>query len=254
MADYTAVPDDQVAVVTGGASGLGETIARRLHAEGYRVAIADLDGTRANVLASELDPGLATARGYRTDVAERAELEGLLSGVLADFGAVHVLVNNAARTQATPLLEITADELEAVLRVNLSGTFQACQVFGAALIAQGYGRIVNIASLAGQNGGTATGGHYASSKGAILTATKVFAREFAGHGVTVNAVSPGPLDSPMVRSIVGEQNLPTYLEGIPVGRLGNPGFIAQMVALLASPEATSVTGACWDANGGLYLR
>jgi 3-oxoacyl-[acyl-carrier protein] reductase len=254
MADYTAIPDDQVAVVTGGASGLGAAIVRRLHAEGYRVAIADLDETLANALASKLDPGLATARGYRTDVAERAELEGLLSGVLADFGAVHVLVNNAARTQATPLLEITADELEAVLRVNLSGTFQACQVFGAALIAQGYGRIVNIASLAGQNGGTATGGHYASSKGAILTATKVFAREFAAHGVTVNAVSPGPLDSPMVRSIVGEQNLPTYLEGIPVGRLGNPGFIARMVALLASPEATSVTGACWDANGGLYLR
>ncbi|GAA4826782.1 SDR family NAD(P)-dependent oxidoreductase [Saccharopolyspora rosea] len=244
----------QTAVVTGGAHGLGEAIVRRLHADGYRVAIADLDGTSAGALAEDLDGSAATARGYAVDVADRDALEGLLSGVLADFGEVHVLVNNAARTQAAPLLEITPDELDAVMKVNFHGTFHACQVFGAHLAAQGYGRIVNMASLAGQNGGTATGGHYASSKGAILSATKVFARELAPRGVTVNAVSPGPQDSPVVRSIVGEERLAEFARGIPVGRLGDPAFIAKMVALLASPDAASVTGACWDANGGLHLR
>jgi 3-oxoacyl-[acyl-carrier protein] reductase len=241
----------QVAVVTGGANGLGEAIVRRLHADGYRVAIADLDGSAADALAKELGD---RAKGYAADVGDRAALERLLAAVLADFGAVHVLVNNAAHTQARPVFDITPDELEAVMKTNFGGTFTACQVFGAHLAERGYGRIVNMASLAGQNGGTATGGHYASSKGAILTATKVFARELASRGVTVNAVSPGPQDSPVVRSLIGEENLEDYVKNVPVGRLGDPAFIARMVALLVSPEAASVTGACWDANGGLYLR
>ena len=239
----------QVAVVTGGAHGLGEHIVRRLHAGGYQVAVADLDGAAAEALAKELG-----TRGYHVDVSDRIALTRLLADVLADFDDVHVLVNNAARTQATPLFEITPEELAAVMAVNLGGTFTACQIFGAYFAGQGYGRIVNMASLAGQNGGTATGGHYASSKGAILSATKVFARELASKGVTVNAVSPGPQDSPMVRSIVGEDNIEEFARNIPVGRLGNPAFIAEMVALLASPDAACVTGACWDANGGLYLR
>ncbi|GAB3443837.1 SDR family NAD(P)-dependent oxidoreductase [Actinophytocola sediminis] len=241
----------RVAVVTGGAHGLGEVIVRRLHADGYRVAVADVDGAGALALAEELG---AAVRGYAVDVRERPAIERLLADVVADFGEVHVLVNNAARTQAKPLLDITPDELAEVLAVNLNGTFYACQVFGAYLAARGDGRIVNLASLAGQNGGTATGGHYASSKGAVISATKVFAREFAGHGVTVNAVSPGPQDTPMVRSIVGEANLAAFAGNIPVGRLGDPAFVAQMVALLASPGAATVTGVCWDANGGLYMR
>lgn len=245
---------EQTAVVTGGAHGVGEAIARRLHTDGYRVAIVDLDGTAAGELAGALDDSGATAKGYTVDVAEPSALGGALSAVLSDFGGVHVLVNNAARTQAKNLLEITADELDAVMRVNFHGTFHACQVFGAHFAAQGYGRIVNMGSLAGQNGGTATGGHYASSKGAILSATKVFARELAASGVTVNAVSPGPQDSPVVHDIVGSDNVASFAANIPVGRLGDPAFIARMVALLAAPEAASVTGSCWDANGGLYPR
>ncbi|WP_456115120.1 SDR family NAD(P)-dependent oxidoreductase [Saccharopolyspora mangrovi] len=242
------------AVVTGGAGGLGAAIARRLHADGHAVAIADVDGTGARELATALDPGGGTARGYTADVADREALAGLLDAVLADFGPVRVLVNNAARTQAKPLFEITPEELDAVMAVNFTGTFHACQVFGTHMAEQGYGRIVNVASLAGQNGGTATGGHYASSKGAVMSATKVFARELAARGVTVNAVSPGPQDSPMVRDIVGEQNLGAFQRTIPVGRLGDPAFVADVVALLASPGAHSVTGACWDINGGLHMR
>ncbi|WP_409462246.1 SDR family NAD(P)-dependent oxidoreductase [Amycolatopsis sp. GA6-003] len=245
-----APAEPHVAVVTGGANGLGEAIVRQLHAEGYRVAIADVNGEAAEKLAAEL----RGCRGYEVDVRDRAALAQLKDEVVRDFGSVQVLVNNAARTQARPLMEITPEDLDEVLAVNFTGTFTACQIFGAYFAEQGYGRIVNMASLAGQNGGTATGGHYASSKGAIMSATKVFARELAPRGVTVNAVSPGPQDSPMVRSIVGEDNLEAFTKNIPVGRLGDPAFIARMVSLLASPGAASVTGACWDANGGLYLR
>ncbi|MFD5824184.1 SDR family NAD(P)-dependent oxidoreductase [Lentzea sp. NPDC060358] len=238
------------AVVTGGAHGLGEFIVRRLHADGFRVAIADLDAEAATALAGEL----GDCRGYGIDVGDPEAVRRLKDDVVRDLGGVHVLVNNAARTRSTPLLEITPEELNAVMAVNFTGTFTACQAFGAHFARQGYGRIVNMASLAGQNGGTATGGHYASSKGAVLTATKVFARELAPHGVTVNAVSPGPQDSPVVRSIIGEDRLAAYTETIPVGRLGDPAFVARVVALLACPDAASVTGACWDANGGLHLR
>ena len=242
------------AVVTGGARGLGEAIVRRLASGGQPVAIADVDGAGAVELAESLDASGRTARGYTADVADRASLSALLDSVVADFGPVRVLVNNAARTRATPLFEITPEELESVMAVNFTGTFNACQIFGAHMAEQGYGRIVNMASLAGQNGGTATGGHYASSKGAVLSATKVFARELASRGVTVNAVSPGPQDSPMVRDVVGEQNVEAFQRTIPVGRLGDPAFIAETVALLASPGAHSVTGACWDVNGGLHMR
>ncbi|WP_188190439.1 SDR family NAD(P)-dependent oxidoreductase [Nonomuraea sp. SYSU D8015] len=246
--------DAPVAVVTGGATGLGEQIVRRLHAGGHRIAISDIDASAAGTLAAELTTRGPEARAYTVDVSDRSAVEALLGQVLADFGEVQVLVNNAARTQARKLLEITPEELDEVMRVNFNGTFHACQIFGAHMAAAGYGRIINMASLAGQNGGTATGGHYASSKGAIMSATKVFARELAAQGVTVNAVSPGPQDSPMVRQIVGEENLDAMAAGIPVRRLGSMEFIAEMVALLASPGAASVTGACWDANGGLYMR
>lgn len=242
-----------VAVVTGGAGGLGAHIVRRLHAGGHIVAVADLDGAAAAALAAELDSAVG-ARGYAVDVADKGSLEKLLATVVADFGGVQVLVNNAARTQARPLLEITPEDLDGVMAVGFRGTFLACQLFGAHMAAQGYGRIVNMASLAGQNGGTATGGHYASAKGAVISLTKVFARELAASGVTVNAISPGPQDSPVVHDIVGADNLETFARSIPVGRLGDPAFIAEMVALIASPAAASVTGACWDANGGLYMR
>ncbi|MEI7057097.1 SDR family oxidoreductase [Nocardioides sp. CCNWLW239] len=251
----TPRPEERpVAVVTGAGNGLGAVIAAHLHGIGHRVAVVDIDGAAAAALAIELDASGVTARAYELDVTDRGAIENLMAALLETWDGVQVLVNNAARTQATPLLEISSEELASVLAVNIGGTFVTCQVFGRHMAAAGYGRIVNLASLAGQNGGTATGGHYASSKGAVLAATKVFARELASAGVTVNAVSPGPLDLPVVRRIVGEDNVDRFVESIPVGSLGSPEFIAEIVALLASPGAASVTGACWDANGGLYVR
>ncbi|QPS05777.1 SDR family oxidoreductase (plasmid) [Delftia acidovorans] len=168
---------------------------------------------------------------------------------------------DAVRPEAPARLPLTFTQenrhdhrFEDVLRINLRGTFLGCQVFGARMAAAGYGRLVNIASLAGQNGGTASGAHYASSKAGILTLTKIFARELAARGVTVNAMAPGPLDLPSVRAAVPAEKLEKLVALIPVQKLGKPGFIAQQVVQLASPDADSCTGAAWDVNGGIFMR
>ena len=118
----------------------------------------------------------------------------------------------------------------------------------------GYGRIINIASLAGQNGGAATGAHYAAAKGGVITLTKVFGRDLAAHGVTVNAISPGPLDLDSVRELLPADKLAAVVKSVPVGTLGEPDYIAKMVALLADPSAVSATGSTFDVNGGLFMR
>lgn len=244
----------QTAFVTGGGGGFGAEVARALHRAGFRTVIGDLDGQAAEALAAELDPSGETVMSFTLDVARADQIQSVLDQIIARFGTVEVLVNNAARTAAKPVLEITPEAFNAVMEVNAGGTFAGSQIFGRHFKANGYGRIINLASLAGQNGGTATGAHYAASKGAILTLTKVFARDLAPYGVTVNAIAPGPMDTPMVRAVLGEEKLAAFCANIPVGQLGDPAFVASLVVLLASPGASFVTGACWDVNGGLYMR
>lgn len=185
-----------IAIVTGAAGGMGAVIARKLHTDGRRVLLADLDGGAVDALASELSADGSTARGVKLDVGHKAGFEEGLAVCQEIWGTPTILVNNAAVTQAADLMTLAEDDFTSVLNTNVNSIFFGCQVFGAAMADKGFGRIVNMASLAGQNGGTATGGHYAASKGAILTTTKVFARELASRGVTVNAVSPGPHDLP----------------------------------------------------------
>lgn len=241
-------------MVTGAAGGMGAHIARRLHADGRKVMLTDIDSDAVEALAAELSPDAATARSVRLDVSSREDFETTLAACQRHWGTPTILINNAAVTQAADLMTLDAGEFNRVLTTNVDSVFFGCQVFGAAMAAQGWGRIVNMASLAGQNGGTATGGHYAASKGAILTVTKIFAQQLAKDGVTVNAIAPGPHDLPVVRATVPPDKLDAVIARIPVGRLGSAGFVADMVALLTSDDAYFVTGACWDVNGGLYLR
>ena len=239
----------QTAVVTGGASGFGAEVARALHRAGFRVIVTDVALDAARALAEELG-----AEAEALDVSQPEDFQLVLDGAIARHGSVEVLVNNAARTAVKPVLEIDPAEFNAIMATNAGGTFAGSQIFGRHFKERGYGRIVNMASLAGQNGGTATGAHYAASKGAILTLTKVFARDLAPFGVTCNAIAPGPMDTPMVRSVFTPEKMQAALAGIPVGHLGDPAFVAELVVLLAGPRAGFVTGACWDANGGLYMR
>ncbi|TCK04796.1 SDR family NAD(P)-dependent oxidoreductase [Marinobacterium mangrovicola] len=244
----------QVALVTGAAQGVGFHIAQRLHQAGYKVVVSDINLDAAQKAAEQLDASGDSAMAVALNVASKTDYETALAAVLERWGELHVLVNNAAVTRATPVMEISLEEFNEVVNINLGGIFAGCQVIGGYLASKGYGRIINMASLAGQNGGTSTGAHYAASKGGILTLTKVFAKELASGGVTVNAIAPGPIDSPMVKALVPEERLPTLLSAIPAGRLGDADFIGDVVVQLARPEAYFTTGTTWDVNGGLFMR
>lgn len=242
----------QTVLVTGAAAGLGNVIAAHLLAQGFQVVLTDVDAARAQQAAKVLDSDKVLALGL--DIRQPDDFARALELTVERFGSLEVLVNNAALTLATPVMDITVDEFDRVISTNLRGTFVGCQTMGRYFASRGYGRIINLASLAGQNGGTASGAHYAASKGGIITLTKIFARELSKSGVTVNAIAPGPMDSPMVHALVPEEKMAGLLQMIPVGKLGEAEFVAQTVALLASEQASFVTGATWDINGGLFMR
>lgn len=243
----------QTAVITGAARGFGAEVVRALHRDGFRVVISDIDPEPAQVLASELDLSGETAVTATLDVTRPEDFQSVLDKCIERWGAVEVLVNNAARTMVQGLMEIDPGTFNEVMATNAGGTFAGCQIFGRHMKARGYGRLINMASLAGQNGGTATGAHYAASKGAILTLTKIFARDLAPFGITCNAIAPGPMDTPMVRGVLGD-TIEAARKAIPVGDLGDPKFVAELVAMLAAPRSGFVNGACWDVNGGIYMR
>lgn len=245
---------NHVALVTGAGQGLGQTFCAQLLAAGYQVVVTDRSLEAAQASAKTLDPTGERTLAVQLDVGNKADFEQALSQVLARFGALHVVVNNAAVTKTTPLMQISPEEFDAVVGLNLRSIFLGCQVLGAYLAEAGYGRIINMASLAGQNGGTATGAHYAASKGAILTLTKIFAKEFASRGVTVNAIAPGPIDSPAVHAAVPADKRDALRTNIPVQRFGDAGFLGDLIVQLARPEAYFTTGATWDVNGGLFMR
>jgi 3-oxoacyl-[acyl-carrier protein] reductase len=244
----------QVALVTGAAQGLGKSIAGQLLEAGYRVVVSDRSLESAQATATALDASGERVLALKLDVSSKADFEHALAAVIAHWGVLHVAVNNAAITMTTPVMQISPEEFDHVVSVNLRGTFVGCQVFGSYLADQGYGRIINMASLAGQNGGTATGAHYAASKGAIITLTKIFAKELAASGVTVNAIAPGPIESPAVRAAVPPERLEKLIEAIPVRQLGNAAFLGKLIVQLASEDACFTTGATWDVNGGIFMR
>jgi 3-oxoacyl-[acyl-carrier protein] reductase len=243
----------QIALVTGAAQGVGYAIASRLLAAGLKVALSDLSLEGAKAAAQKLDPTGEKTLALKLDVTQKPDFEAALATILQRFNALHVVVNNAAITKTTPVLEISPEEFNQVVSTNLTSVFVSCQVLGKYLADTGYGRIINLASLAGQNGGTATGAHYAASKGGIVTLTKIFAREFGAQGVTVNAIAPGPIDSPMVRSVPAEK-MEKIVANIPVRRVGDADFLGDLIVLLSSENAYFATGATWDVNGGLFMR
>jgi 3-oxoacyl-[acyl-carrier protein] reductase len=240
----------RVAIVTGAARGLGEAVVRRLHADGYSVAAADVELDGVGRLAAELGGQVLP---LELDVREPDAWQRGLAATVEAFGDVDALVNNAARTVIRPFWEIEVEEWDDVLATNLRGAYLGIRVVGAHLRDRGAGRIVNLASVAGQNSRAVTGVHYASSKAAIVALTRHAATELAAAGVTVNAVAPAAIDGPMVATVPPER-LQAMVAAIPLGRLGRPEEVAATIAFLLSDAAGFVTGATFDVNGGLLMR
>jgi len=247
-----AGPTDRVALVTGTAQGVGAAIAERLLERGDRVVMVDRDAEANAATARRLDRGGARTRPLQLDLRDAAAIPVAFAEAQACWGRVDVLVNNAAYTTSTPLWEVAIDEWDDVLDTNLRAVFLLSRLAGAHMRTRGWGRIVNIASLAGQ-AARPSGVPYAASKAGVIALTRSFAQELAGDGVTVNAVAPGPIETPMVRT-VAPAVLERLVAGIPVGRIGSPREVAALVAFLASEEAGFTTGATYDVNGGVAMR
>ena len=208
--------------------------------------VADVNVEGADEVAASLGE---RARAVECDVRSKESLRGVIEAA----GEVDVMVNNAARTVSRPFWEIEHDEWDDVLAVNLRGVFFGCQLAGEHMRERGHGRIINLASLAGQQGGAVAGAHYAASKAGIIVLTKILAQELAPYGVTVNAIAPAAVRTPVMDEMPAER-VEAVRQRIPVGRFGEAAEVGALAAFLASDEAGYVTGATLDVNGGLFMR
>lgn len=246
-------PSSRVALVTGAGRGIGAAIATRLHRLGMRVALLDRDGDAVAALARELAPDNGTALHLAVDVSDVEALETAVRRVADTWHSPDVLVNNAAHTIAGSVWEIGLDEWDGVLATNLRSVFVLTRLCTPEMRRRGWGRVVNLSSLAGQQGGTLAGAHYSAAKAGVVVLTKVFARELAAQGVTVNAVAPAAVQTPAVDDL-GIAAVSDAVRSIPVGRLGRPAEVAGLVAYLVGEEGGYVTGATFDINGGSHMR
>ena len=245
--------DHKVALVTGGMGGLGTAICRRLHAEGFRVAATYSPGnsTPDAWLAAQRDDGYRFTT-YRVDVTNFADCEWMMQKLLAEMGRLDVLVNNAGITRDRSLRKMTPDDWQAVLRTDLDSVFNMSKQAIEPMMAQRWGRIVNVSSVNGQQGAFGQV-NYAAAKAGMHGFTKALALEMARHGVTVNTVSPGYLRTKMVEAVPHDVMNGKILPQIPMGRLGEPDEIAGLIAYLVSEDAGFMTGANIAINGGQHM-
>ncbi|MGD3112878.1 SDR family NAD(P)-dependent oxidoreductase [Streptomyces sp. YGL11-2] len=242
--------DGRTVLITGSAQGLGAALVRACHTEGAHVAALDIDDETNRALAADLDPDGERIRPVHADLRDPDALTAAYAEVRA-WRPVDVLINNAARPLARPLWEITAEEWDDVFAVNLRAVFLLTRAVAADMRDRGFGRIVNMASIAGQTP-RPTGAAYGTSKAGMIALTRVFAAELAPCGVTVNAVAPAMIDTPMVRSISPEA-LAELTAQVPLGRIATPEEVTRVALFLASHE-TFITGATYDVNGGTLMR
>ncbi|MDR7268920.1 3-oxoacyl-[acyl-carrier protein] reductase [Pelomonas saccharophila] len=242
---------NKVCIITGAAQGIGLATALKFAREGATVIVCDLrpEGVEAAVKACEKLG--ATAQGYTVDVADRVSVDLMVAAVLADFGRVDVLVNNAGITKDARLQKMTLAQFDAVIDVNLRGVFHCAQAVTDTMVAQGSGVILNASSVVGIYGNFGQT-NYAAAKFGVIGFTKTWSRELGPKGIRVNAVAPGFIDTPILGTIP-DKVLEEMRAHVPLKRLGKPEEIANVYAFLASDEASYVNGAVIEVSGGMTV-
>ncbi len=241
--------ENRVAIVTGGGRGIGRAIALELGRRGASVVVNDKSGE--GVVCAEINDAGGKATCYKADVSNFKEVQELIKCALDTFGDLHILVNNAGITRDGLLLSMSEEDWDLVLNINLKGTFNCSKAAVKHMVRKRYGRIISIASVAGQMG-NAGQTNYASSKAGIIGFTKSLAREVASRSITVNAIAPGFVDTDILKAM-SQETLEAAVKLVPLGRKGKPEEIAYAVAFLASDQAAYITGQVLGVDGGMAM-
>jgi NAD(P)-dependent dehydrogenase (short-subunit alcohol dehydrogenase family) len=245
----------RVAVVTGGASGIGLGVAHQFVADGYHVAIFDLNDKAGEVAAADMRAEGAKIVSAEVDVADRDSVDSAFAMVRAALGPVEILVTSAGIESFDEVLDITPEKWDRIVAVNLTGTFNCVHAALPDMLAAGWGRIVTISSSSAQSGAPNMT-HYAASKGGVIALTKSLAVELARHGITVNTIPPSLVDTPMARQAEAAGDFPgvdVIAPMVPLGRAGTPADIAAACSFLCSDSGSYITGQTIGVNGGMYI-
>jgi 3-oxoacyl-[acyl-carrier protein] reductase len=241
----------RIALVTGAEQGIGRSIALELAKAGATLAVADINEAKLALVTAEIEALGGTAAAFRLDVSNQESIESGAKAVLERFGKVEVLVNNAGITRDSLMMNMKRADWDLVLAINLTGPFLLTQALLRPMIKNRWGRIVNMASVVGR-AGQAGQVNYAASKAGLIGLTKSLAREVASRGITVNAVAPGYIETPMT-AVLDEKVSAAMLATIPLSRRGTDLDVARAVKFLASDEASYITGHVLDVNGGMFM-